>query len=97
MKPRKESANVSSPLKRRRARQIASYRVAVAGKSKDSHSAQQSSELKVLSKNSKLKICSNAGVKQKSFLSKRVALELLVMESAQATETPSDKNTWSTL
>ena len=69
VKPRKESANVSSPLKRRRAHQSALYRVAVAGKSKDSHSAQQSSELKVLSKNSTLKICSNAGVKQKSFLS----------------------------
>ena len=76
VKPRKESANVLSPLKRRIARQIASYRVAIAGKSKDSHSAQQSSELKVLSKNSKFKICSNAGVKQNSFLSKRVALAM---------------------
>ena len=48
----------------------------VAGKDVESHHIQQASELKILVHKSKLKICHKSDVKQRSFLSNKVALAI---------------------
>ena len=40
----------------------------VAGKDVESHQSQQASELKILPKKSKLNLCHESGVKQRSYL-----------------------------
>ena len=61
-KARKERSKVRTPLKRKRNREINMVRAVVAGKS--GTITQQSSELKALSKDTKLQVCASAGVKQ---------------------------------
>ena len=63
-KPRVPSAKASSSLKKARARQMAKFRENGSG-SGESWKEQQSSELKLLSKETKLEICNKAGVKRK--------------------------------
>ena len=55
---------------------IAKVRANVSGKNLEACYTQQSSELKMLPKDSKISICSRAGVKQKSFLSNKVSLAI---------------------
>ena len=63
-------------MKRRRAKEISQYRSLIAGQDVESHQKQQASELRRIPKKCRLDICARAGVKQKSFLSKRVALAM---------------------
>ena len=67
-KARQLSETAKSPLKRKIARMISEYRTFTSGKGTSSSSIQQSSELKILTKKSKLTICENAGVRQKAVL-----------------------------
>ena len=76
IKPRKLSTEIKSPLKRRRAKEMSDFRACIAGGDVESQQLQQSSELKVLPKSSRLNVCSKAGVKQKSYLNKKVALAM---------------------
>ena len=76
VKARKSSLDVSSPLKRKRAREVATYRSAIAGNTEESQNSQQTSELKALTRNQRLNICSRAGIRNKSFMSKRISLAL---------------------
>ena len=76
VKARKSSLDVASPLKRKRAREVATYRSAIAGTNEDSQHIQQSSELKVLSKKQRVNVCSKAGISNKSYMSKRVSLAM---------------------
>ena len=61
-KARNESSFVRTPLKRKRNREMNKVRAVVAGKS--GTITQQSSELKALSKDTRLQVCASAGVKQ---------------------------------
>ena len=75
-KPRKESA--ASPLKRTRAHLIARYRRLISG-SKTSAELQQVSELKLLTKETRLRICDRAGVKQNIEFKSRLQLAMKVI------------------
>ena len=70
-----EIHNVST-LKRKRVNIMGRFRSKVAGKDVESRHIQQKSELKILSRKSKLNICHKSGVKQRSYLSNKVALAI---------------------
>ena len=55
---------------------MAKIRSNVAGKDVESRQSQQASELKILPKKSKLNICHESGVRQRSYLSNKVALAI---------------------
>jgi hypothetical protein len=88
-KARKTSQLAKSPLKKRRARMIAKYRTFAAGSGKSPAKTQLSSELKLLSKTSKLSVCEGAGVKKKAVFkySQQMALKSALSLSWSQTRT----------
>ena len=76
VKPRKLSNVCKSPLKKKRARELAKVRSLVAGN--DSSCNQQSSELKLLSKSSKNQVCEQAGIKTNAEFTSQTLLAMKV-------------------
>ena len=73
---RKSSAQVKSPLKRKRAQQIQHCRHMLAGRGRSPTETQQSTELKVQKKTQRHLICKNAGVQHKTYFTKKLALAM---------------------
>ena len=72
-KPRKPSAAAAASVIKKRAQQLAHCRRIFAGSEKKSTESQQSAELKSLSRETRLRICANAGVRHHTYISKHVS------------------------
>ena len=73
LKRLKKPRNQNSPLRKSRSKLLASIRYILSGKNQRLSLNQQSSEINILSKNTRKKLLEDAGITQNCFVSRRIA------------------------
>jgi hypothetical protein len=76
VKPRKSTLDSNSPLKKRRARQLAKVRSQISGGASADNQTQLSSELKLMSVTSRRQVCGEAGIKEAGTMSSETLLAM---------------------
>ena len=75
-KARKQSNTASLSIRKRRAGQLGKFRQLISGHSAKAQELQQAIELSLLTKNTRVCVCANAGVQHRTFINKRVSLAM---------------------